>query len=177
MPDTCRMRTRHCSGQSPPPPDPHLHPLHCCAELSSRRCVSHCLGTQAHQCSHKAAPGASSGRRPWSERGRKGQDALVGVDDDLGNSRLRLKPQGERGGLGRGPGMRESARGDSNVENEPPAPGVAGAGQRRRTLRSWSSGCSSARPGGRPWRPPSSTRRRVRCPGQLASFWSPSWPG
>ena len=53
----------------------------------------------------------------------------------------------------------------------------AGAGQRRHTLRRWSGGCSSARPGGRHGGPPSSTGRRVRCPGPLASFCSLSWPG
>ena len=46
--------------------------------------------------------------------------------DDLGNSRLRLKPYRERGGSGRQPGKRVRTRGDSNAENEPPAPGVAG---------------------------------------------------
>ena len=48
---------------------------------------------------------------------------------DLGNSRLRLKAYRERGRSGRRPGKRARARGDSNAENQPPAPGAAGAGQ------------------------------------------------
>ena len=52
--------------------------------------------------------------------------ALVGVDYILANSRLRLKPHGECGGSGRRPQKQALARGDSNTENEPPAPGACG---------------------------------------------------
>ena len=131
---TCQTHAAPVRRAAPvraPPPLPHSS-THCIVAQGCSADVESVIAFELRRTSvairrrlaqtAAGAPGASTAAMARAP-------ALVGVDDNLGNSRLRLKPYGERGGSGRRPGKRARARGDSNAENQPPAPGAAGAGQ------------------------------------------------